>query len=234
MAGEANITDVAALEEFRRALIRFREEINVAIAEAESELKSTFVWLERDRILHWKRAVPRLDEELTSAKSALYRKEMQTMGTGKRPSVIDEKKAIERAKRKVEDARDRLERTRRWMATLDRDVSLFKGAMSPIATMIDRDLPDAILRLRNMALALEAYLATPSVTLAEQVERTRAKVSSMRRGGEIQNAEEEARADRERAELEADERALAALRDEALRGIANGGGSGGGATGGAS
>ena len=34
MAGEAHITDVAALEEFRRALIRFREEIGVAIAEA--------------------------------------------------------------------------------------------------------------------------------------------------------------------------------------------------------
>ena len=34
MAGEANITDVTALEEFRRALIRFREEIGVAIAEA--------------------------------------------------------------------------------------------------------------------------------------------------------------------------------------------------------
>jgi len=235
VAGEANITDIAALDELRRAMIKFREEVGIAVAEADSEVKSTFVWLERDRMLHWRRAVPRLDEELVGAKSALYRKEMQTMGTGKRPSVIDEKKAVERAKRRAEDARERLERTRRWAATLDRDVSIFKGAMSPIATMIDRDLPDAILRLRNMALALEAYLATPTVTLAEQVERTRAKVSSMRRGGEIQNAEEEARADRERAELEADERALAALRDEALRGIASGGGSGGGgANGGAS
>jgi len=231
----ANITDISALDEFRRALIKFREEVGVAAAEADSEVKSTFIWLERDRMLHWRRMVPRLDEEVVGAKGALYRKEMQTMGTGKRPSVIDEKKAVERAKRKVEDARERLERTRRWLATLDRDVSLFKGAMSPIATMIDRDLPDAILRLRNMALALEAYLATPTVTLAEQVERTRAKVSSMRRGGEIQNAEEEARADRERAELEADERALAALRDEALRGLGSGGESGGGgANGGAS
>jgi len=92
LAGEANITDVAALEEFRRALIRFREEIGVAIAEADSEIKSTFIWLERDRVLHWRRAVPRFEEELTSAKTALFRKEMQTMGTGQRPSTIDEKK----------------------------------------------------------------------------------------------------------------------------------------------
>lgn len=219
MAGEANITDVAALDEFRRALIKFREEVGVAVAEADSEVKSTFVWLERDRMLHWRRMVPRLDEELVGAKSALYRKEMQTMGTGKRPSIIDEKKAVERAKRRAEDARDRLEKTRRWLATLDRDVSLFKGAMSPIATMIDRDLPDGILRLRNMALALEAYLATPTVSLGEQLERARTKVASMRRGGDVQSAAEEAQADRERAELESDERALAAARDEALRAI---------------
>ena len=229
----ANITDIAALDEFRRALIKFREEIGVAVAEADSEVKSTFVWLERDRMLHWRRMVPRLDEELTGAKGALYRKEMQTMGTGKRPSVIDEKKAVERAKRRAEDARERLEKTRRWLATLDRDVSLFKGAMSPISTMIDRDLPDAILRLRNMALALEAYLATPTVTLGEQLERARTKVASMRRGGEMQSAEEEAQADRERAELESDERALAAARDEALRAIGRDGSAGPGVGGGA-
>lgn len=229
----ANITDIAALDEFRRALIKFREEVGVAVAEADSEVKSTFVWLERDRMLHWRRMVPRLDEELTGAKGALYRKEMQTMGTGKRPSVIDEKKAVERAKRRAEDARERLEKTRRWLATLDRDVSLFKGAMSPIATMIDRDLPDAILRLRNMALALEAYLATPTVTLGEQLERARTKVASMRRGGEMQSAEEEAQADRERAELESDERALAAARDEALRTIGRDGSAGPGVGGGA-
>ncbi|MEY3144282.1 MAG: hypothetical protein RLY21_2775 [Planctomycetota bacterium] len=224
MAGDANITDIAALDEFRRALIRFREELNAALAEADSEVKSTFVWLERDRMLHWRRAVPKLDEELTSAKSALFRKEAQTMGTGQRPSTIDEKKAVERAKRRSEDARERLERTRRWLATLERDVSLFKSAMSPVASMVDRDLPDAILRLRNMALALEAYLATPSVSLGEQLERAKTRVASMRRAGELRSAEEEMQADREKAELEADEKTLAAARDAAIRGLKGGGG----------
>ena len=223
MAGEAHITDVAALEEFRRALIRFREEIGVAIAEADSEIKSTFIWLERDRMLHWRRAVPRFEEELTSAKTALFRKEMQTMGTGQRPSTIDEKKAVERHKRRVEEARERLEFTKRWLGTLERNVSLFKGAMAPVSAMYDRELPDAIQRLRNMTLALEAYLATPTVGLAEQVERARAKVANMRRGGEALSADEQAQADRERTELEQDELALAAARDAAIAAIKPGG-----------
>ena len=141
------------------------------------------------------------------------------MGTGQRPSTIDEKKAVERFKRKVEDARARLEVTRRRLATLERDVSIFKGAMSPVACLYDRDLPDAIQRLKNMTLALEAYLATPTVSLAEQVERARAKVASMRRGGEVLTAEEQAAAERERAELEDDEKRLAAARDAALAAI---------------
>jgi hypothetical protein len=222
LAGEAHISDVAALEEFRRALIRFREELGVAIAEADSEIKSIFIWLERDRMLHWRRAVPRFEEELTSAKTALFRKEMQTMGTGQRPSTIDEKKAVERMKRRVEDARERLEFTRRWLVTLERNVSLYKGAMAPVQALYDRELPDAILRLRNMTLALEAYLATPTVGLAEQVERARAKVASMRRAGEARTAEEEAQAAREQAELEADERALSAARDAAVAALRGG------------
>ena len=222
MAGEAHISDVAALEEFRRALIRFREELGVAIAEADSEIKSIFIWLERDRMLHWRRAVPRFEEELTSAKTALFRKEMQTMGTGQRPSTIDEKKAVERMKRRVEDARERLELTRRSLVTLERNVSLYKGAMAPVQVLYDRELPDAILRLRNMTLALEAYLATPTVGLAEQVERARAKVASMRRAGEARTAEDEAQAAREQAELEEDERALSAARDAAVAALRGG------------
>ncbi|MEY5060650.1 MAG: hypothetical protein RIS45_571, partial [Planctomycetota bacterium] len=72
-------------------------------------------------------------------------------------------------------------------------------------------------------LALEAYLATPTVSLAEQVERARAKVASMRRGGETLSAEEQAAADREQAELEDDEKRLAAARDAALAAIKQGG-----------
>ena len=70
MGSEANISDVAALEDFRRALIRFREDMGIAIAEADSEIKSTFIWLERDRVLHWRRAVPRLEEDLRQARGA--------------------------------------------------------------------------------------------------------------------------------------------------------------------
>jgi len=73
-------------------------------------------------------------------------------------------------------------------------------------------------------LALEAYLAAPNVSLGEQLERTRAKFASMRRAGEARTAEEQAQADREQAELEQDERAIAAARDAAIRTLNGGGG----------
>jgi hypothetical protein len=91
-------------------------------------------------------------------------------------------------------------------------------------------MPDAILRLRNMTLALEAYLATPTVGLAEQVERARAKVASMRRAGEIRTAEEDAKDAAEQLELEQDERVLAAARDAALKSLGAGGKPSGGSS----
>lgn len=216
MAGEVNITDLEALEEFRRALIRFREEIGVALAEADSEVKSIFIWLERDRMLHWRRAIPKFEEQLTSARAALFRKEMQTFGTGERPSTIDEKKMVERCKQRVEGARERLEATKKWMVNLERKVSQFKGSMAPIAVLYDRELPDAILRIRNMTLAIEAYLATPTMGLAEQVERTRERVANMRRAGELNSPEQLSELDREIQELRGEEQRLASERDAAL------------------
>ncbi len=156
----------------------------IALSSAESEIRGTFVWLERDRIPHWKRLVPKLAEQVASAKGAKFRKELQTMGGTARPSVIDEKKAIQKAIRALEDAQQRLDAAKRWHVMLEREFAIYKGAVGPAATMIDRDLPNAILRLRNMVLALEAYVSTPTPTLAQQLEQANQSIRSMRRSGE--------------------------------------------------
>lgn len=189
--GPANVTSIEALERFRHAVVRFREEIMIALSSAESEIRGTFVWIERERIPHWKRLVPKRAEEVASAKGALFRKELQTMGGTARPSIIDEKKAIQKAIRVLDDAQQRLEAAKRWHVKLEREFAIYKGAVSPVASMVDRDLPNAILRLRNMVLALEAYVSTPTPTLAQQVEQANNSIRTMRRSGETAPEEAE-------------------------------------------
>ncbi len=189
--GPANVTSIEALERFRHAVVRFREEIMIALSSAESEIRGTFVWIERERIPHWKRLVPKRAEEVASAKGALFRKELQTMGGTARPSIIDEKKAIQKAIRVLDDAQQRLEAAKRWHVKLEREFAIYKGAVSPVASMVDRDLPNAILRLRNMVLALEAYVSTPTPTLAQQVEQANNSIRTMRRSGETAPEESE-------------------------------------------
>ncbi len=164
----------------------------IALSSAESEIRGTFVWIERERIPHWKRLVPKRAEAVASAKSALFRKELQTMGGTARPSIIDEKKAIQKAIRVLEDAQQRLEAAKRWHVKLEREFAIYKGTVSPVASMVDRDLPNAILRLRNMVLALEAYVSTPTPTLAQQVEQANNSIRTMRRSGETAPEEAEA------------------------------------------
>ena len=189
--GPANVTSIEALERFRHAVVRFREEIMIALSSAESEIRGTFVWIERERIPHWKRLVPKRAEEVASAKGALFRKELQTMGGTARPSIIDEKKAIQKAIRVLDDAQQRLEAAKRWHVKLEREFAIYKGAVSPVASMVDRDLPNAILRLRNMVLALEAYVSTPTPTLAQQLEQANNSIRTMRRSGETAPEEAE-------------------------------------------
>ena len=163
----------------------------IALSSAESEIRGTFVWLERERIPHLKRVIPKLAEELNSAKGAKFRKELQTMGGTARPSIIDEKKAIQKAIRVLEDAQQRLNAAKRWHVALEREFAIYKGAVGSAAGMIDRDMPNAILRLRNMVLALEAYVATPTPTLAQQLEQANDSIRSMRRSGETAPETEE-------------------------------------------
>ncbi|MSR40621.1 MAG: hypothetical protein EXS10_01785 [Phycisphaerales bacterium] len=189
--GPANVTSIEALERFRHAIVRFREQCMIALSSAESEIRGTFVWLERERIPHLKRVIPKLAEELNSAKGAKFRKELQTMGGTARPSIIDEKKAIQKAIRVLEDAQQRLNAAKRWHVALEREFAIYKGAVGSAAGMIDRDMPNAILRLRNMVLALEAYVATPTPTLAQQLEQANDSIRSMRRSGETAPETEE-------------------------------------------
>ena len=76
---------------------------------------------------------------------------------------MDEEKALARAKRLLQHARERAENVRRHTPRLQREVLLYKGQAQRLATFVNGDIPGAIARLDKMVQALEAYvnLAAP-------------------------------------------------------------------------
>jgi hypothetical protein len=125
-------------------------------------------------------------EEVTMCKSALFRKQITPSANDQKASVVDEKKALQRAMAELEDAEKRLKAAKRWSIEMERQYALYKGAVQPLSAAVERDLPAAVARINRMIRALDEYLRTPSPALRELLDASREAIAtpSMRRTGE--------------------------------------------------
>ncbi|MDZ4755284.1 MAG: hypothetical protein SGJ11_12430 [Phycisphaerae bacterium] len=186
MSIQANITSVHVLDEFKAAVLKFVEEANLALSESEGEIRRVADWLSRDCQAHWTKVIRKKQEEVTMCKSALFRKQITPSPNDQRASVVDEKKALQRAIAELEDADRRLKAAKRWAIEMERQYALYKGLVQPLSAAVERDLPAAILRLSRMANALDQYLRMPSPDLRSLLDGASAAivVGSMKRSGE--------------------------------------------------
>lgn len=158
MSDQARVADVATIERFRAALITAAESMSLALEDAEGELDRTIDWLERDRMDTWKKRIRKGQDEVVACKSALFRKQEIKATADAKPSVVDERKALERAQRRLEFAEERLRASKKWAIELPRQAIVFKGALAPMQTALDRDIPQLAAMMRRMSEHLEDYL----------------------------------------------------------------------------
>jgi hypothetical protein len=76
---------------------------------------------------------------------------------GHQAGCADERKAIERAKRRVEYAMRKCEAVRHWIVALDRAADEFRRSRTQFATWIDVDLARGVASLNEMSETLVTY-----------------------------------------------------------------------------
>ncbi len=159
----AKVTSIAALREFRPALIKFIEEARASLTAAETEALRTLEWLRSDRQAHWKREIRLRSDEIVRCKTDLINK--QRSATGDPRSAVEERKALDRAKQRVEEAQQKAEHTKRWLRDLEKEHMQYKGMSQSLSTHLARLEDRAVFDLDQMAAALEQYVAlvAPSV-----------------------------------------------------------------------
>jgi hypothetical protein len=160
--GNARVLDLKSIEKFKGSLAEFGDTVKIALIEADSEIERVIVWLDRDRIQHWRRQIQKRQELVTRAKSALYRKQMQGSEKDGRPSVVDEKVELARANRHLKSAEERLQHTKSWRNRLEREYALYKGQVQSLSGMAERSVPMAVVLLGKMLEHLEAYVSGKS------------------------------------------------------------------------
>ena len=197
MGDQVKVADVQTIERFRAALVQAAETFGLALEEAEGDVERTIAWLETERPDTWRKRIRKAQDEVVACKGALYRKQEIKATPEARPSVVDERKALDRAVRKLEHAEQKLRNTKKWATELPRQMVVFKGALSGMHTLLDRDVPRMNAMMKRMTEHLDAYLRGGEEP--ERLLEILGNASSMARGGEdaedAEGGDEDASAD---------------------------------------
>ncbi len=190
----ANLRDTATLMAAKAVLVKTGRSLATALEEAVSDAERFGMWLEAAGPADWERQLRLRTDKLNIAKSALFRKQNQPTADGRPPSIIDEKKAVQRAEAAVEEARQYLRALKRWAAEYQRVLGQFRAGLGPLSNYVEATIPRAVASINRMAAAVDAYLATQAgsvAPIAESVGLGETEPSaaddpsggSMRRGG---------------------------------------------------
>ena len=157
--GQARLTRIDAVQEMAAAVDAFRNEAIGGLGNLDMEIRRALEWIHHDRHEHWNHQVRRGWERITEA-----RVQLQQAMTARRigdhdPACIDEKKALARAKQRLEIAQEKVEAVRHCARAIDHAVDEYRGARTPLSGWLESEAPKALAALRRMMDNLEDYLA---------------------------------------------------------------------------
>ncbi|HEX4145339.1 MAG TPA: hypothetical protein VHY91_17670 [Pirellulales bacterium] len=162
MSGGAHVDSFEVVRDFRAAVATFADEARDALAIYDLELRRTLDWLLTYQPQAWQQEVRNAEEAVRVAKIELGRCRSQKLPGGGEPSCMEEKKILERAKRRQQFAEEKLIVTRKWGQTFNRDATQYTSQASQLGDLFDSELPRALSLLDRVLLTLEAYVGLGS------------------------------------------------------------------------
>ena len=154
----AYVRSVASLERLRHGLCEFQREVLDALAVLELELRRAEEWIGERQPRYWAEAARVADQRLAEARIELERCETTTRPDD-RPSCHVQRKAYERARRRLAYCEEQRRVVRRWKTLLDREIRKVRGHLGKLTDVAETQVPRAIASLDRMLEALHNYLA---------------------------------------------------------------------------
>ncbi len=162
----ANLTSIEALRRFKAALLQFEADVTDAITMLELEAQRPVDWIETDRTLYWPREVKKASDVVNEARLALERCLLTIDGdSGK--TCYDEKKALQKAKRRLETSELKVKAVGRWKVRIHKEVNDFKTQLAKVKHYLESDFIQAVVALERMAQSLDKYVESPGPAAAK-------------------------------------------------------------------
>lgn len=153
MADQVKVSSIDALEAFRADLIQYVEKARVALEDAESEVRRTRTWLDVDRTGYWSAQMKQRVKQLEQAEADLYNATI----TRPKESHSFYKMAVTKARRRVEEAEEKILVLKKWRQAFDNRATPLLRQLDPMFFMVGQQLPKGIHSLGESIKALQAY-----------------------------------------------------------------------------
>ncbi len=158
MTQRADVRSVDGLKELRSAVLVFLESVRNALAAADTDAYRRMRWVEEEVPARWREELKKRQAQFAEARVVLYRKQL---GPAKDQQPHTEARfAFERAKKRVDEAEEKLREAQRWAQRLDRALVKLRGGTAPLGSFTDVQMQRAVSRLDALVEAVEAYLGT--------------------------------------------------------------------------
>jgi hypothetical protein len=162
-ADAANITSLDALKTLRTALARFAAEVEAALVALELEGRRPVEWVEVDRTQYWPQQARRAADVVNEARQALARCEQRINGEDAR-YCYDERKALEKAKRRLQLTEEKIQAVRRWRMQIRKEFEEFSVQIAKSRRFLETDVVHALSALERMSAALDRYVQQSAIS----------------------------------------------------------------------
>jgi hypothetical protein len=157
MSDQADVKSIDTLAFVKGAFAAFAHEANQAVSEIEIQGQRGVEWITVDRAAFWKAEIRRRSDIVNKAiKDLEHCRTFKKVGDNA-PSCIEEKKALDKARRQLETAERKAEAVRRWTPVVQQQFRETCVRLVRFREVIDIDCPRAMAQLEKMLKALDAY-----------------------------------------------------------------------------
>ena len=167
MSEQADIKSIDTLSFVKVAFVAFAHEANQAVSEIEIQGQRAVDWITVDRAAFWKAEIRRRSDVVNKAiKDLEHCRTFKKVGDNT-PSCVEEKKALDKARKSLETAERKAEAVRRWTPVVQQQFRETCVRLVRFREVIDVDCPRAMAQIEKMLKALDAYRNTAGPRTAD-------------------------------------------------------------------
>jgi uncharacterized protein YhaN len=160
MSEQVKISSIDALEAFRADLIQYIAKVRVALEDMEGDVRRTQTWLDTDRTQHWGGQMKLWTKNLHQAEQELYNANL----TNPQATNAFQKMAVLKAKRKLEEAEQKMRVLKKWRQTFENRATPLLRQLDPMFHLVGQQLPKGVHSLGERVKALQVYAESRTPT----------------------------------------------------------------------